>query len=46
MGYGQAKVQSSEIEHFVQNRQMAKPRLLCGIEFTILFSDYVTSTAG
>jgi len=43
-GYGQAKVQSSEIEHFVQTAD-GKPRL-CGIEFTILFSDYVTSTAG
>jgi hypothetical protein len=43
-GYAQAIVERSEIEHFVQTAD-GKPRY-CGIEFTIVFSDYVTSSNG
>lgn len=41
-GYAQAIVERSEIEHFVQTAD-GKPHF-CGIDFTILFSDYVTSS--
>ncbi|MGC2223970.1 MAG: hypothetical protein WA624_17290 [Methylocella sp.] len=43
-GYAQAIVERSEIEHFVQTAD-GKPHF-CGIDFTILFSDYVTSSNG
>ena len=39
--FAQAKIEGSEIEHFVQTKD-GNPRF-CGLEFTILFSDYVTS---
>ena len=39
--YAQAEVEGSKIGHFVQTAD-GKPHF-CGIEFTILFSDYVNS---
>jgi len=42
--HAQAKIEGSEIEHFVQTAD-GKPHF-CGIDFTILFSDYATSSNG
>ena len=43
-GNAQTKIEGNKIEHFVQTED-GKPRY-CGIEFTIVFSDYVTSSNG
>jgi hypothetical protein len=42
--HAQAKIEGSEIEHFVQTKD-GNPHY-CGLEFTILFKDYVNSSTG